>query len=153
MPDARFVYVTYIQTTPEKLWAALFDPEMTRQYWGYHRNVSDWKAGSAWRHEDYEDAGRVAVVGRVLEIDPPRRLVLSWAAPGEAGDETKPSRVTFEIEPQFAAVRLTVLHEELEPDSKMLHGVSQGWPAILSSLKTLLETGQPMPMTARRWGG
>src|SRR6185369_4320982 len=78
----QFVYVTYISTTPEKVWNALMDGEMTKQYWGLHRNVSDWKVGSAWSHQDHE-TGAVHVTGEVLESDPPRRLVLSWGHPDE----------------------------------------------------------------------
>ncbi len=160
----KFVYVTYISTTPEKLWNALIDPEMTKQYWARHRNTSDWKPGSTWQHQDYDDAGSVDIVGKVVESVPPKRLVLTWAVPADAGNPAKHSRVTFEIEPSLPsfggakinatldAVRLTVTHEELEPDSPMLHGISTGWPAVLSGLKTLLETGQALPWTVRRQG-
>ena len=153
MTKPRFVHVTYIQTTPEKLWDALRDPEMTKLYWGRARNVSDWKVGSAWSHQNYDDDKEVNVVGNVVESDPPRLLSLTWANPGDAGSPEKVSRVTFKLEAFMGAVRLTVTHEDLEPESRMLQGVTSGWPAILSSLKTLLETGQPMPMTTRRWGG
>lgn len=149
----QFVYVTYISTTPEKVWNALTDGEITKQFWGRHRNVSDWKAGSSWSHQDYDDAGVVDVEGKVVEAEPPRRLVVTWQSASEEGRNERPSRVTFQIEPIFDAVRLTVTHDDLEPDSKTLRAVSGGWPAILSSLKTLLETGAAMPMTARRWGG
>jgi len=149
MTKPEFVYVTYISSTPEKVWNALQDPEMTKQYWVQHRNASDWKVGSPWQHEDYE-SGKVDIVGKVVECTPPRRLVLTWAAPADAADAAKHSRVTFDIEPHEDAVRLTVTHSELEPDSPMLRGITQGWPIVLSGLKTLLETGQPMPMTARR---
>jgi uncharacterized protein YndB with AHSA1/START domain len=147
----EFVYVTYISTTPEKVWSALQDPEMTKLFWGRARNVSDWKVGSPWTHGDYDDASSVDVVGTVVESDPPRRLVVTWQSPDEAKREASPSRVTYQIDPAFGAVRLTVTHSAIEPGSEMLKGVSSGWPAILSSLKTLLETGQPMPMTTRRW--
>jgi uncharacterized protein YndB with AHSA1/START domain len=153
MDKPKFVYVTYIATTPDKLWNALLDGEMTKLYWGRHRNVSDWKVGSTWQHQDYDDPSSIDVVGKVVDSVPPRRLVLTWADPADEAEEAKHSRVTFEIEPFFDAVRLTVIHEELEPDSEMLHDITEGWPAVLSSLKTLLETGQPMAMTTRRWGG
>jgi uncharacterized protein YndB with AHSA1/START domain len=153
MDKPKFVYVTYIATTPDKLWNALMDSEMTKQYWGRARNVSDWKVGSTWQHQDYDDPGMIKIAGTVVESNPPRRLVLTWASPADTANEAKHSRVTFEIEPFMDAVRLTVTHEELEPGSEMLHGITQGWPAILSSLKTLLETGEPMQMTTRRWGG
>jgi uncharacterized protein YndB with AHSA1/START domain len=151
MSKPSFVYVIYIRTTPEKLWDALLDPEMTKDYWGRHRNVSDWKAGSVWRHEDYDDASRVHVAGTVLESNPPTRLVLTWVSPENAADPAKTSRVSFDIEPFMGEVRLTVTHEDL--DEEMLRGISQGWPAILSSLKTLLETGSSMPMTRKAWSG
>ncbi|WNG45155.1 polyketide cyclase [Archangium minus] len=144
----QFVYVTYIQTTPEKVWAALQDPEMTKQYWGMHKNVSDWKVGSSWTHQDYE-TGEVHLEGKVLEAEPPKKLVVSWGNPGSG----TPSKVTFLIEPFMNAVRLTVMHDELAEDGKMLESISQGWPAILSSLKSLMETGQPLAMTTRRWAG
>jgi uncharacterized protein YndB with AHSA1/START domain len=149
MTEAKFVYVTYISATPEKVWSALSDPEMTKDYWARHRNVSDWKPGSPWTHEDME-SGAADVVGEVVESDPPRKLVLTWSSPKAPG---RTSRVTFQIEPFMDAVRLTVIHEDLEPDSQMHQGVSQGWPAVLSSLKTLLETGRALPMTMRRWQG
>jgi uncharacterized protein YndB with AHSA1/START domain len=150
---AAFVYVTYISTTPEKLWNALIDPEMTKQYWARHRNASDWKVGSRWSHEDYDDPKLVDIVGTVVESDPPRRLVVTWEGANEGLRNEKPSRVTYLIEPYRDAVRLTVTHEALEPDSGMLRGITAGWPAVLSGLKTLLETGQPMPMMALRWSG
>lgn len=152
MDKAKFVYVTYISTTPEKVWNALSDSELTKDYWGRHRNVSDWKVGSTWRHEDC-DTGVPRVVGQVVEVDPPRRLVLTWQSGKEGFQDEPPSRVTFLIEPFMEAVRLTVIHDELTPDSAMHQAVSQGWPAVLSSLKTLLETGEAMPFTRRPWCG
>ncbi len=148
MDKPSFVYVTYIATTPEKVWDALMDGEMTKLFWGRSRNVSSWKVGSRWEHQDYDNPKTVDVVGKVVEATPPRRLVLTWASPAEAGDESGHARVIFDIEPFFDAVRLTVTHENPASEAS-----AQGWPAILSSLKTLLETGKPMTMTTRRWGG
>ena len=145
MNKPSFVYVVYIQATVEKVWQALIDPEMTKDYWGRHRNVSDWKPGSAWRHENYDDPDEVAVIGSVVENNRPHRLVLTWEHPGR----NDVSRVSFDIEAYNDSVRLTVTHEELTPD--MLRAISAGWPAVLSSLKTLLETGASMPMTRRPW--
>ncbi len=144
MTKPSYVYVTYIVTTPEKLWNALIDPEQTKRYWGNHRNASDWKVGSSWRHEDYDDPGEVDIVGTVLESDPPRRLVISWADPDSVADPAKTSRVSFDLAQLKHAVRLTVTHAELQPDSEMLRGIMFGWPAVLAGLKTMLETGNAL---------
>jgi len=153
MTKPSFVYVTYIATTPEKVWQALVDTDVTRQYWvdptansPAHVNVSDWIPGSQWEHQRVDDARTVDMVGKVIESTPPRRLVLTWARPKEAEDDSKHSRVTFDIEPHGdGLVRLTVTHEDLERDPQMLAGISGGWPKILSNLKTLLETGRALP--------
>lgn len=149
----RFVYVTYIASTPQKVWNALVDGEVTKQYWGRHRNASDWQVGSRWEHQDYDNPSTVDIVGTVLESAPPRRLVVSWVFPADEGDSARTTRVTYDVEPFVDVVRLTVTHEDLESDSPMLHGISQGWPLVLSSLKTLLETGRPIEMMTRRWEG
>ena len=137
----KFVYVTYIQTTPEKLWEALIKPEFTKQYWMGVSQVSDWKVGSSWNLQ-FSD-GRVADTGEVLEIDPPRRLVVSWQ--NEFRQDLKEeghSRATFDIAMVGKVVMLTVTHEIAREGSKLIEAVSGGWPAILSGLKTLLETGK-----------
>jgi uncharacterized protein YndB with AHSA1/START domain len=138
----QFVYVTYIKAAPEKVFDALMDPEMTRKYWA-HLNVSDWKVGSPWKHKDASD-GAIRLAGKVLEIDRPRRLVISWAWPADKDNAAKQTKVTFQVEPGPAAVRLTVTHEDLEPGSDMDKGIRLGWPVVLSNLKTLLETGSAM---------
>lgn len=149
MADSRFVYVTYIRTTAERLWRALTEPEFTRQYWVATWQESEWKAGAPWRLMIPD--GRVGDSGEIIEIEPERRLVLSWR------NEFKPelraegfSRLTFELEKQGESVKLTVIHEMERPDSKFIEEVSRGWPMILASLKSLLETGQPLEET-RRW--
>lgn len=147
------MYVTYIATTAEKVWQALVDTDVTRQYWVGpnetavpHVNVSDWKVGSRWEHQRVDEERRVDMVGKVLESAPPHRLVISWSRPADEADETKHSRVTFAIDAHGEGViRLTVLHEDLENDPKMLAGISGGWPKVLSNLKTLLETGRALP--------
>jgi uncharacterized protein YndB with AHSA1/START domain len=145
MSKPEFVYVIYIQSTPEKIWRALIDPEMTKEFWGRHKNVSDWKPGSEWRHQNYDDAGDVPVAGTVVESEPPRRLVLTWGRPGD----TDISRVAFDIDEFMGSARLTVTHSELSPEMK--RNISSGWPAVLSSLKSLLETGASLPMMRRQW--
>ena len=151
MTKPSFVYVTYIATTPEKVYRALVDTEITRQYWlggsGPARvNVSDWKPGSRWEHTRDDATRAVDVVGTVVETTPPRRLIITWARPSEADDASKHSRVTFDIEPQNdRLVRLTVTHEDLEHDPKMLASISGGWPQVVSNLKTFLETGEALP--------
>ncbi len=149
MSKPSFVYVTYIASTPDRVFNALTDPELTRRYWFNHRNASDWQVGSRWAHQDY-DQGRVDIVGRVEESEPPRRLVVTWADPADEASPEKHSRVTFEVAPYQGGVRLTVTHDELEPGSKMEKGISFGWPLVLSNLKTLLETGEVLPLDPSR---
>jgi uncharacterized protein YndB with AHSA1/START domain len=148
MSKPEFVYVIYIQSPVKNVWDALKDPEMTKEFWGRRRNQSDWKTGSEWRHENYDDATDVAVAGTVVESDPPRRLVLTWKHPNDTSPDAV-SRVSFDIEEFRAAARLTVTHTDLSPE--MLRRISSGWPAVLSSLKTLLETGTALPMTRQHW--
>ncbi|CAA9257604.1 MAG: Transcriptional regulator, ArsR family / Ligand-binding SRPBCC domain protein family [uncultured Chloroflexi bacterium] len=153
----EFVYTTFIKTTPERLWQALTDPAFTAQYWGVTFET-DWKQGSpmTWKLRDVTMTDPAQVV---LESDPHRRLSFTWhtitaefAADQKMGDELiqklsseRRSKVTFEIEPQGEIVKLTVVHDGVDPGSTLLEMVSQGWPALLSSLKTLLETGEPLP--------
>ncbi len=144
MDKPTFVYVTYIATTPEKLWKALTEPELTTRYW-QHVNVSDWKPGSRWEHRDSGVEGAPLLVGNVIESVPPKRLVITWAFPQDEKSEEKNTRVTFEIEEVRGVVRLTVTHDRLEPDSDMLRGITEGWPKVLSSLKSFMERGEPLP--------
>ena len=149
MADSRFVYVTYIRTTPEELWRALIDPEFTRRYWVETWQDCEWTPGASWRIVVPD--GRVTDSGEVLEIDPGRRLVLRWRHElFPAMREGVDSRLTYEIEAKGDSVKLTVIHESEKPDSKLIAGVSTGWPSILSSLKSLLETGESLEIT-RRW--
>lgn len=140
--SASFIYVTFIRATPEKVYEAITRPDIARRYWG-HENVSDdWRPGSDWRHVRADEARTVELVGKVLESDPPSRLVISWANESQKDDAEQYSRVTFDIEKQGEMVKLTVAHEELQPGSGMLNGISKGWPLVLSSMKSFLETGQ-----------
>jgi uncharacterized protein YndB with AHSA1/START domain len=144
MDKAQFVYVTYISTTPEKLWNALIYPEITKKYW-QHENVSDWKPGSKWEHRSSDKERVLRLVGKVIESSAPRRLALTWAFPADEAHEEKHTRVTFDIEPYRDVVRLTVTHDLLDRGSEMLRGITEGWPKVLSSLKSLLESGRPLP--------
>lgn len=149
MASSEFAYVTYIRTTPEKLWQALIEPEFTRQYWAQTWQESEWKKGAAWRIMLPD--GRVANSGEILQIDPPRRLVLTWRKEIDPEMHAEGfSRLTYELEEQGDMVKLSVLHQIDRPDSKLIKAVSGGWPAILSSLKSLLETGEPLAAT-RLW--
>jgi uncharacterized protein YndB with AHSA1/START domain len=143
----KFVYITYIRTTPEKLWDALTKPEFTRAYWCETWQESTWEAGSPWRIMIPD--GRVADSGEVLEIDRPRRLVLSWRNEFTEMKTEGYSRATFDLEPVGESVKLTVTHEMERDGSKFIAAVSNGWPHILASLKSLLETGTALPETAR----
>jgi len=139
MSGSRFVYVTYIRTTPERLWDALTTPKIIRQYRFGMSVESEWKVGSTWRM--YAD-GSLMDSGEILESVPPKRLVMSWL------NEWKPefkaegySRFVCEIEPVGASAKLTLTHSIERPDSKFIAGVSEGWPMVISNLKSLLETG------------
>jgi uncharacterized protein YndB with AHSA1/START domain/DNA-binding transcriptional ArsR family regulator len=136
----KLVYVTYIASTPEKTWHALTDPRLTGQYWG-HRNVSSWKTGDTWEHRRLEN-DTADVVGKILEVDRPRRLVHSWANPADADEPRKHSRVTYDLEPVGDVTRLTLTHEDLTPDD--LEDANAGWAIVLSSLKSFLETSRPL---------
>ena len=149
MAESRFVYVTFIRTTPEKLWQALIEPEFTRQFWGETWQESEWKPGASWRLMIPD--GRVGDSGEILEIEPGRKLVLAWRNEflpelNAEGD----SRMSYEIEKQGDVVKLTVIHEMDKPGSKLIDKVSSGWPMILASLKSLLETGESLE-ASRRW--
>jgi uncharacterized protein YndB with AHSA1/START domain len=149
MAKTQFTYVIYIATTAETLWKALLDGEFTRQYWG-HENVSDWQPGSTWEHRRADATRDVVILGEVVAASAPHHLVITWASPGDKGKRDRHSRVTFDIETVKEMVRLTVTHEDLEPDSEMLNKISLGWPRVLSSLKSLLETGRPLDTWAGR---
>jgi uncharacterized protein YndB with AHSA1/START domain len=157
MTNTAFVYTTYIKTTPERLWQALTDPAFTRRYWGVTFE-SDWKVGSTMTWE--QDGVTIADPDQVvLESKPYRRLAYTWhtftpefAKGVGLSDEVfakvaneRRSKVTFEIEPLGQLVKLTVVHDDFEPGSVVVEMVSDGWPHLLSGLKTLLETGVTLP--------
>jgi uncharacterized protein YndB with AHSA1/START domain len=149
MEHSSFVYVIHIRTTQEKLWDALTLPEFTTKYWVELKPECSWEKGAPWKL--ILPDGRVADSGEVLEVDKPNRLVLRWRnefIPAMAADGD--SRCTITLVPEGDSVRLTLLHEIDKAESVLIHGVSNGWPKILSSLKSLLETGDALEAT-KRW--
>lgn len=164
--DTTFVYTTYIHATPERVWQGLTDPAFTKQYWrhpsaGGVEMRTDWKKGSTY-DVTYEQSGLVVSGDEqiILESDPPRRLAYTWhtftpewaaahgidQTQGEQWAAEPRSKVAFDIEDTGSGVvKLTVVHDGFEPGSAVLQGVSGGWPAVISALKTLLETGSALP--------
>jgi uncharacterized protein YndB with AHSA1/START domain len=153
--NPEFVYVSYIRTTPEQLYRALTERAFMERYWGVVVE-SDWKVGSAitWEKNGLRQVDPRQVV---LEADPPRRLSYTWHAITpewntslseercrRAAAEPR-SRVTFQLEPHGELVKLSVLHDHFEPGSVVAEMVSNGWPMVISSLKSLLETGDAQP--------
>jgi len=146
MTKPEHVYVSYIATTPERLWDALTMGEFTKEYWQDRRIESDWKVGA--RVSFFEGDSHVLTdSGEVLVCEPPRRLAYTFrnefdfqGRPAEASY----SRVSFTIEPYEGMVKLTLVHDQL-PDEQTAAGFREGWAPILSSLKTYLETGKPLP--------
>ena len=150
MRRPEFVYVIYIETTPEKLWEALTNAEFTKRYWFGTELTSDWKVGSQY---SLVMNGTTTDVGEILEADPPRRL--SYTFKHVLDDELRneaPSKVVFMIEPHGKLVKLTLTHEGFAEGSKLLDGISKGWPAILSSLKSLLESGTALAIPTSALG-
>jgi len=137
MSDSVFTYVTHIQATPEAVWEALTSPDFTEQYWGGRRITSDWKVGAEVRH--VRPDGGTDWQGEVLVYEPPKELAYTWEAEGEA-----PTKVTFKLMPQGPNIRLMLLHEGLDPTDPDYNMATEGWTAILSSLKTLVETGEAL---------
>lgn len=139
-PKSSFVYVTYIRTTPERLWSALTSPEFAQQYWLGARPEAEWKVGGSWKLV-FPD-GRLADSGEITEFEPSKRLAIRWR--NEWSPELKAegwSLCIMELEPSGEAVKLTVTHSIEREGSKFIGAVSGGWPKILSNLKSLLETG------------
>jgi uncharacterized protein YndB with AHSA1/START domain len=139
MRKPEFVYITYIETTPEKLWEALTSSEFSKRYWFGTELKTDWKIGSPFA---LVMNGTTTDTGEILEADRPRRL--SYSFQHVLNDEMRserPTKVVFTIEPHGKLVKLTLTHEDFEDGSELLNGISRGWPAILSSLKSMLESG------------
>jgi uncharacterized protein YndB with AHSA1/START domain len=148
-PATQFAYVIYIRTTTERLWLALTEPTITRQYWCDTTQESDWQPGSPWRIVTPD--GRIADAGEIIEINPGKRLVVTWQHQLDAEMRAEGfSRLTYEFQPIGDMVRFELTHAIDVSGSKLIQAVSSGWPMILSSLKSLLETGESLVET-RRW--
>jgi len=145
MTKPETVYVTYIAAKPEQVWQALTSGEFTKQYFFGRRMESDWKVGSPWTL--WMEDGRVDCQGKVLESDPPRRLSMTWHVEWmEEFRRLPPGVVTFQLDALGDVVRLTVMESHHESiDEKYKEGGRRGWPVILCGLKSLLETGRPLP--------
>lgn len=142
VPD--YVYSTYIRATPEQVWHALTDPDLTGRFWG-HAQVSEWTVGSKVEHVRTDGSGISDATGAVMEVERPRRLAFSFGDPQRADDPTfEPSIVTFDIESHGDIVKLTLTQARLQSIEE-LRAIGQGWPAVLANLKTLLETGDVLP--------
>jgi uncharacterized protein YndB with AHSA1/START domain len=142
MTKPEFAYTTYIETTPEKLWHALTDGDFTERYWFGYRATSDWKMGSPYH---FARDGQRSVEGKVLVSDAPKKLALSWDVVKQGTNRERISRVTFDLEPRGKVVKLTVTHDGLDERGETLRSISAGWPMVMASLKSFLETGQPLP--------
>jgi uncharacterized protein YndB with AHSA1/START domain len=151
MSDLETVYVAYIRATPEQVWQGLTDGEFTRKYWVGRQISSDWRPGSPVQLTN-ED-GVLEMRGEVVEADPPRRLSYTFHLIFNAAHAAdSPSRLTFELEPMGEVVRLTLLHQEFRPDSVTYETTRHGWPALMASLKSLLETGEALPFARLGFG-
>lgn len=136
----KFIYVTYIASTPEKIFDALTDGDATAKYWFGNAATSDWKVGSP---VEFHREGRLVLKGEVLENEPPWRLSYTFHPMHDPATSTEgASRVVFELEKQNDQVKLTVTHDGFPPDSKVFGSISNGWPLVLSSLKSYLEANR-----------
>ncbi|MFC5665194.1 SRPBCC domain-containing protein [Kitasatospora misakiensis] len=142
MAAPAYRHISYLHATPQRVWHALTNADESGLYWG-HRNVSTWLPGAGWEHQRIDGSGTADVVGTVEAADRPRLLVTTWAGPGERRP-AGPSRVTFELRSHRDLTRLTVTHENLADEAERANAEA-GWSAVLSNLKTYLETGHPLP--------
>jgi uncharacterized protein YndB with AHSA1/START domain len=144
MAESRFVYVIYIRAPAEEVFRHLTDPELNKLFWGGYHQESRWQVGAPFSIVGPD--GRVWDTGEVLAFDPPRRLSVTWTHQMDAAMQAEgPSTATFDLEPSEAgATKVTLTHTIGVADSKFIAAVSNGWPGVLSSLKSLLETGQPL---------
>jgi len=136
MSKPNFVYVTYIASTPDKVFKALTNTEATARFWFGNAVTSDWQIGSP---VTFLRNGELIVKGEVLEYDPPRRLSYTFHSQHDGLYTEQPSRVLLEIEQQKDQVKLTMTHDDFAPNSKVFGKISNGWPLVLSSLKSYLE--------------
>ncbi len=146
---ASFVYVCFVRASAAQVFEAITKPELARLYWG-HENVSDWQVGSTWQHVRANEQRSVELVGKVVEVSAPDRLVMTWANASQAADPASHSRVTFELLAYEGMTKLMLTHDDLQAGSGMHMGIQKGWPIVLSSLKSYLETGQGLDVFAKQ---
>ena len=139
----KFVYVIYIAAAPEQVWQALTDPDISEKYWFGYRVAANGKVGD--HMTAVGPAGKLAHRDPIIESKPLRRLVYAWKPLYKDLPDERASRVTFELAPFKGQTRLTVVHDEFDEGSKIFEMISKGWPAVLSSMKSFLETGQGLP--------
>jgi uncharacterized protein YndB with AHSA1/START domain len=144
MAESRFVYVTYIRAPAPRIWAALTDPAANRKFWSGYAQRSSFQTGADYSIVDAED--KAWDTGKVLEADPPRRLSVTWThLHDEAMKAEGESVATFDLAPMGEALtKLTVTHVSPVETSRLIGAVSTGWPMVLSSLKSLMETGEAL---------
>lgn len=145
--QSRFVYVTYIKTTHDKLWEALTSREFMAQYWLGNQPEAEWRVGGKWKI--VRPNGEPTDSGEILEFEPKKRIVIKWL--NEWSEDLKAegySICAMEVEPAGKpgeeSMKLTVTHTMERQDSKLIGAVGGGWPLILSNLKSVLETGMPL---------
>jgi len=151
MAEAKAVETTtllfeiFIKATPERLWQAITDGSITDKYYFGGKVQSDWKKGSSYEYVDA--SGNAMVTGKVLESDPPRKLVTTFIPLYEGSENPPTSRVTYEITPMGDACKLALTHDELVAGDAINDQFRGGWANILSGLKTFVETGEPLVIT------
>jgi uncharacterized protein YndB with AHSA1/START domain len=142
MSKPEFVYTTYIESSPEKIWHALTDGDFTERYWFGHRVTSDWKVGSSYR---FAKKDTPTIEGKVLISNPFKQLAYTWDPCSTEAKREQTSRVTFDLEPRGRVTKLTVTHDNLDEGGKTFRDISGGWPMVIASLKSMLETGRELP--------
>ncbi|HEX6866042.1 MAG TPA: SRPBCC family protein [Caulobacteraceae bacterium] len=142
MTQPDYVHVIYIRADPQRIWEALTSPDETEKFWFGERCQADWSQGAQMRFANADNSR--GFFGEVLETDPPKRLVFTFRHNSAAEHPEGPSVVTYELEEADGRTKLTVTHARFHEDGELRRSISGGWPLVLSSLKSYLETGEPL---------